>query len=565
MRRSLLHAAPLAPLLAGLLLGLAVPAARARPADAPTEPPVFGDELEVRVVDVEAVVTDKQGNRVSGLKPGDFRLRVDGKEVPIEYFSEVKDGRSLAPDAASPTSADTAKPEAGVQPLTEGPVGTYYLVFVDDYFSIAQHRNVVLKAIKDQLGRLGPEDRMAVVAYDGGRLAMLSNWSGSKDDLARALDQAAARTPHGFDRRKDLRSFESDEAFADQVANNDDEVTLDSRASQLPGLSDEGNAFADMLIRQIKGDVQAAVGAMRAFAAPRGRKVMLLLSGGWPFSVPSFLSGGSQIPNKGLPGGEEVFKPLVSTANLLGYTLYPVDVPGLQKSGSDVEDTAVFSGGAANLGQQEIHESLDFLAKETGGKALVNSNRTLALATASADTRSFYWLGFSPTWKHDDKPHQIRLEPVRKDLTIRSRSGFLDLSRQAEVSMKVESALLFGNLPGAQPMPMKLGTLVRSRRGETEVPITLGLPVSLMTVVPVNGKYAVKLELRFAASDSAGNSSEIPVVPVTLTSDHPPTPGKLVRYETKIKLRGTANHLVVAVYDPLNGKVASAQADLGKP
>ena len=36
-------------------------------------PPVFGEELEVRVVNFEVVVTDRKGNRVSGLKPEDFR------------------------------------------------------------------------------------------------------------------------------------------------------------------------------------------------------------------------------------------------------------------------------------------------------------------------------------------------------------------------------------------------------------------------------------------------------------------------------------------------------------
>ena len=43
---------------------------------------------------VEAVVTDRQGNRVTGLKPGDFRLEVDGKAVPIEYFNEVRGGQA---------------------------------------------------------------------------------------------------------------------------------------------------------------------------------------------------------------------------------------------------------------------------------------------------------------------------------------------------------------------------------------------------------------------------------------------------------------------------------------
>jgi hypothetical protein len=317
---------------------------------------------------------------------------------------------------------------------------------------------------------------------------------------------------------------------------------------------------------------------------------MLLLSGGWPFSIQSYVGRGGGHPTKELPEGEDVYGPLTNTANLLGYTLYPVDVPGIQSGAVDITDAsppapaapspprksglvAASPGdlqipvdvGAANISEGEVEGSLKFLAGETGGKALLNTNRGLALAVAREDTRSFYWLGFSPTWQHDDKRHDIRLEARRSGLTVRTRSGFLDLSRKAEVSMLVESALLFGSPPGAPRMPLTVGEVVRSQRGELEIPITLGLPVDLMTVVPDGNRYTARLELRFAASDAEGNTADVPVVPVTLTSDHQPSPGKLVRYETKIKLRGKADHMVVAVYDPLSGKIATAEADVKAP
>jgi hypothetical protein len=327
--------------------------------------------------------------------------------------------------------------------------------------------------------------------------------------------------------------------------------------------------------------VQAAVSTMRAFAAPHGRKVMLLVSGGWPFSVASYIGSPSPLPTKELTDGEDLFRSLTSTANLLGYTLYPVDAPGVQSGAVDINDAApemvkapsrtttnvVTTGlpgdpGLSSPAEQEIEGSLKYLAQETGGKPLLNTNRTLALSTAREDTRSFYWLGFSPGWKHDDKIHTVKLETSRSDLKVRTRSGFLDLSRKAEVSMRVESALLFGNPPGALQMPLKVGAVTRGKRGETEIALTLGLPVDIMTVVPEGTRYDAKLELRFAASDADGNNSEIPIVPVDLTSDHPPTPGKVVRYDTKIRLRGKADHLVVAVYDPLSGKIATAETDV---
>ena len=58
--------------------------------------PIFGETIEVRVVNVEAVVTDKRGNRVPDLKPQDFRLKVDGKPVKVDYFNEVRAGQAIA-------------------------------------------------------------------------------------------------------------------------------------------------------------------------------------------------------------------------------------------------------------------------------------------------------------------------------------------------------------------------------------------------------------------------------------------------------------------------------------
>ncbi|HEY4565396.1 MAG TPA: hypothetical protein VIJ36_20640, partial [Thermoanaerobaculia bacterium] len=91
------------------------------------------------------------------------------------------------------------------------------------------------------------------------------------------------------------------------------------------------------------------------------------------------------------------------------------------------------------------------------------------------------------------------------------------------------------------------------------------LPVDLMTVVPDGKRFTARLELRFAASSADGETAEIPVVPVTLTSDHQPAPGKMVRYETRVTLHGKADHMVVAAYDPLSGKIATAEADVKAP
>ena len=197
--------------------GAPAPAAAPAPAPAPaavaptsgataTAPPealpgVFGDVLEVRVVNLEVVVTDRDGARVRGLSPQDFRLKVDGKEVPIDYFSEVTGGIA---GAALPGVESVPSVSSGEA------VGTSYLVFVDDSFSLRVDRNRVLEKLREQLGYLGPHDRMAIVSFDGKRLEMLSTWSQSRPALERVLRAELGHRTHGIERRAQWGSVERD-------------------------------------------------------------------------------------------------------------------------------------------------------------------------------------------------------------------------------------------------------------------------------------------------------------------------------------------------------------------
>jgi VWFA-related protein len=563
---------PAVSLSCALALGSGLVLAQQKTPPRPQEEPVFGASVDVRVVNVEVVVTDKDGNRVRGLKPSDFRLKVDGKPVPVDYFSEIFGGQSVAPPAAAGGTEPAAVAVPGVEP--GGVVGTSYLVFIDDYFPIENQRNEVLKALKNDLSRLGPEDRMAIVAYDGGRLAMVSNWSQSQAELARAFDQAMARHARGLDRAVELKRFAGNQALASSSVSTsapnfpdptgDSPVDLNSRMDN-SGMTPLESDYGKMLFRQEEGVIKAAARTLRTFSSPPGRKVMLLLDGGWPYSIQSYIRGDAPIAlSREYKDGETLMRVLTSTANLLGYTVYPIDVPGTSGAANDASVAGGAGTAAASFRDQEIKGTLEFVALETGGKEMRNGNRMVALAQVAADTRSYYWLGFSPTWEHNDIRHKVDVTVDKPGLKVRSRDSFLDLSKKSEVTMMVESALLFGNVPGGSVLPMRVGTPVKTRNG-TEIPITLGLPSDVVTLIQVGNKYAAHAELRFAASDKNGNDSELPVVPLNITADHPAKPGGFIKFETKLTLKGDANHLVAAVYDPVSGKVATAETDLTLP
>ena len=106
---------------------------------------LFSESLDVRVVNLEVVV-EKGGDRVVGLGADDFVLKVDGADTPIEFFTEIRGGSSVSAvtgrSAALPAVRDAER------------VGTRYLVFVDDVFTLKPFRNRVLRSLADDVERL---------------------------------------------------------------------------------------------------------------------------------------------------------------------------------------------------------------------------------------------------------------------------------------------------------------------------------------------------------------------------------------------------------------------------
>src|SRR6185436_18402167 len=76
---------------------------------------------------------------------------------------------------------------------------------------------------------------------------------------------------------------------------------------------------------------------------------------------------------------------------------------------------------------------------------------------AVADSGSYYWLGFSPAWKGDDRGHRITVEALRPGIQVRARSSFADASRRTEVALKASSILLFGGAKADERLIVQVG------------------------------------------------------------------------------------------------------------
>ena len=512
-----------------------------------SQPTVMGETIDVTVINVEAVVTDRNGIRVPGLEASDFRLFVDGNETPIEFFSEIFGGDVV----------DRRQTLAAAGDLVAGePLGTIYLVFIDEFFTIAADRRRVLRALVDELAFLGLSDRMAVVAWDGQHVDMLSSWSQSSRDLTRTLQAAIERPSDGLQRLAELRSFESDRTYLQGRRG------LAGLSRDRSRLDVEERAYLARLNAQLERAVTAATSTLRGFAQPPGRKVMLLLSGSWPERPIEWVAGSPHrlLIEYGYEGGSVLYGRLSDTANLLGYTLYPVDVAGLEAhSAADASLAApsILGRDRDFYRELQVHYGLRHLAEQTGGVALLNGNSNHPLENVFADTRSFYWIGFTPERVGDNRRQQVRLE-APAGFELRSRRGFIDLSVSAEVTMAVESALLFGSASSGGELDVSLGTPRRAGIGKVEVPIRVELPMTALTLLENGDEWVGQLELRVAVMDERGNRAAIPVIPIEVRESELPAAGESFRFETTVRMRARDHEMVVALYDPSSGEMYSS-------
>lgn len=507
------------------------------------DPPAFGEEVDVRVINLEVVVTDRDGNRLSGLAPEDFRLRVDGRETPIDYFSEIAASRVVAtgPDATAPSPVVPEPAEQEVVPRS-------IVVFVDNLFGTEAQRNVALSGLRAAVGALHPADRMAIVSFDGRDLHLLADWTTSPAALVAALDAAAAEPAYGLQRKAELSQYD-----------------LLRRRLGAGSIQESERMFLESylqrLTRQVESVVRAATTTVRTLADTSGRKTMILLSGGWP-REPLFYARSAD------PGVSELdlrahdrrvgraLADLTDTANLVGYTLYPVDVPQRESSSIDAGTASIgpdLSADGAPLGiaaggrEWTREASLLEIAEETGGEAYLNATAVTALESTLADTATYYWLGFVPEREHDDQEHEIRIDVDRPGVKVRVRQGFKDLSRESEVTMLVESQLLFSNTLG-HGLAVQLHEPDVTRR-KLALPISLLVPLDEVVMLPSRKGYEANLELRVAVIDEEGDRSEMPVIPISFAGEEPPAPGAHVIYDTTLRLRNQKQRLVLALYD----------------
>ncbi len=509
--------------------------------------PTFREAVEVRVMDLDVVVTDSRGRSVSDLTQQDFTVRVDGKLVPIDYFTRVEAGTIHAPDLA------TASPERVLAEYRKGEevyVPRHFLIYFDLGHLSPAGRNRGVEALQDLVTRLGPSDSARVVLFDR-RAKNLTDWTTSKETLLNALskiESAGVGMSRLLTEQQTLRDIDST-------------FSRSTRASFARQYGEQERVEVRTMLRSMENELPT-------LTALPGKRAFLFVSGGFEtqpgYAMTQYAVGGFSLSAFDVRNMGSEIEALARRANASEITFYTVDARGLSAEGvSASQDDPLSSRPEVSFfARQDSQTGLQTLARETGGLALVNSNDLeKGLTRIYEDSSTYYSIGVNLSKIPGTGYREVRVDVNRPGLTVRTRRGFAPQSA-SERGRDVAQAALRTNVEyRAIPVNLRLAAAAKQKKYYA-LPILVTVPASSLTFVPQGQGSRASAEVFIGAIDDSGNMSDIGREEVTFELPKDAPPNSALKYTTALQMRKGNHRIVVNVRDKETGRMGTAKADV---
>ncbi|HEV8241678.1 MAG TPA: VWA domain-containing protein [Thermoanaerobaculia bacterium] len=523
----------------------------------------FGESVEVELVEVEVFVSDTQGKPVTGLTAADFTLTVDGARRDIAGFYEAA-GLELTQRAELSTPAIEAR--AGEPPSPAAAAGTATP-------ASAPERRMSLVVLVDDLhlqpaGRKRTLDRLAVLL--GERVA-------AGDQVMIATLDRSLRVRRGFDATTPLAAdlagvykdapggihSEIDRRHALSIIR---EFYAGRGCDALP----EMKATAESWSRQVDNESLLTLTALRSMlgslAGRSGRKALLYVTEGMAlnpglearFLVDELCPGHPPDPSTGLAAR---LHDVTRAANAAQVTLYTLDAGGQRTLASAVDAGPGLPFANESTVRSDAQDPAFVLAADTGGKALLESNRPeLLVADLAQDLAAYYSLAFTPRPGDAGRAHRIGVEVKRSGVRVRHRSSWEPQRLEERLGGRLLAALRFGG-EDANPLAARLevGAPHREKDGSYIVPLRLVVPATGITLIPRGDRRQGRLRILLAVQDGEGLTTPVREMPLPVDLAASPAgaadPAQMP-LEVRLKLREGRNLIAVAVHDEV-GKETS--------
>ncbi len=472
--------------------------------------PQFGETIEVRVINIDAVVTGPNGIPVRGLGVDDFELLVDGKPVPISHFAAVEDGQTLLHDPEAP------------EPIALTPAKPYLAIVWDRRAFRPREAKRALDGLIAELPLLVEATDGILVAHQGRSLKIEQTFTNDLELLSAALGR--------LDKRSVVSTTRGERSLLlsrlERAANPEDALT----AEQAQLVQDQ----AEQMLREInilaQQEQNEAIGGLRQLrhvvnllSNLPGRKGLLYFGRGvqtrpaeavyrmW-WQKYRQIAGLFRVPNlQSQVDQTEVSSAMVKlldAANHQRVAFYSHDTGGNRATSAAVEFATVVATTSIADEQLELQQALLQLATSTGGLGTLNiSSVEPLLERMVRDFRSYYSIGFEAA---DNLPSRgrIQLRLREGDFQVRHFDRYDGDVLSDELDRATMTALITRD--GSNPLgaQVEVGEFERRKNGNYLIPILVKVPISQLTLLPEGARHVGKLSVVVLAQSAEGDLSQ---------------------------------------------------------
>lgn len=586
-----------------------------------TPVPAASETIEVRVTNIDVVVTDSAGNPATGLTADDFEVLERGKPRPITNFYEVR-----ATPTAVTAGATTPAPAEAVDAGTSAPPATVarrrIIVYVD-LFSVHPHqRTQMLDAFEKSLDRImRPGDQAMLVTFNGVSSDVLTPLTSDRAVLAAKLKEVAKRSGGNLvSEAQKSTILDNAEMLLERAKIPEPGPTGTSDAPGAPRPTASFNSlkleeaysmarspvasFAEQQYRKQKSllsDIQRILGSL---AGAEGKKVFLFL-------------GGELVENPGLELYQRIdaiFAPhlrqvqpvatrdpsrnfavdirtLAETANANDVTMYMVDASSRGGGDNDAGTMSLRRAQSETMSLGETTRAMAQVADLTGGIS-VPAGKTIqtALDTIVRDLSSYYSLGYR---SEEQGRGNLEVRVKKPGLRVRTRRTFDPAAQLAAnpatpaattpspvvppALAKASDALVrqrllanvFDDVPSDFPVTVTTADdLRRQQDGKYRITLNVAFPPSV-TLTEHNGTMKGQVAVYIVTNNEDGEMSPVTatVKPLTVTTAERATMSAQKPFSFTFPLVMQEGEVIVsvAVADQLGGTAGFAKTSVVAP
>jgi len=374
-------------------------------------------KVETRIVLVDVVATDKQGQAVPGLRENNFQITEDGIAQTISSFEEHKGA------AATEIKLPPMPPNVFTNFPTTRYADSVNILLLDLLNTQPQNQAFVRQQVAKYLTEVQPGTRLAVFAL-GSRLRLVRGFTSDFSGLSAALDDKKLGVTPEVSRNLPTESNQYSDA----------EILRQMRKSQdAPSAIDAVEAFqrdeaADRAAARIEVTLQAFQQIARYLSGIQVRKNLIWFSDNFPISFSPDTRGK-------VPKNQEHIQKTSDMLVAAQIAIYPVSALGVL--GDPTFDASKLAGSRRELETRlrTNQIAMETIAEETGGRAFSSTNALDdALKDAVNNGSHYYTLSYSPANnKNDGKFHRIQVSDDGHQLSYR-RGYYADMPQSESAS-----------------------------------------------------------------------------------------------------------------------------------